>query len=62
MTVTLKHRTGQMVIKKNVTKYTENRDYITLYFDEDIYPAVRYVKLPVQAYGVAGYKVIRIDA
>ena len=62
MTVTVRHRTGAEIVKKFVTKYTQDEDYITLYFDNRIYPTMRYVKLPVTAYGVRCYEVVRVDA
>lgn len=62
MTVTLRHRTGKEIVKKFVTNFTQDEHYITLYFDERIHPTIRYVKLPVVAYGVKGYEIIRVDA
>ena len=60
MTVTFTHRTGQQVVKRHVVKFTQDDDYITLYFDPNLHPTIRYVKIPVRAYGSEVYKIIKV--
>jgi hypothetical protein len=62
MTVTLTHRTGQKVVKKHIVKFTQDEDYITLYFDRNLHPTMVYTKLPVKAYGMDGiYKISKVE-
>lgn len=60
MTVTLTHRTDVQVVKRGVVKIEQDADYITLYFDKNVYPTMRYVKLPVTAYGNEVYRITKV--
>lgn len=62
MTVTLTHHTGHEVIQKHIVKFTQDEDYITLYFDPILHPTMRYTKMPVRAYGKPVYKISKVEA
>lgn len=62
MTVTLTHHTGHEVVQKHIVKFTQDEDYITLYFDPILHPTMRYTKMPVRAYGKPVYKISKVEA
>ena len=61
MTITLIHRTGKKLVERNIVKYTQDADYITVYYDPAINPLVRYEKFPVRAYGVEAFRIGKIE-
>ena len=42
-------------------KYTQDADYITVYYDPVINPLIRYEKFPVRAYGVEAFRIGKIE-